>query len=95
MGWLRTFFLGDIGNRMDIGDNEDRIRSMRKSMRERNTTKAAKDRSQDEAIAVLETDVEELKLALGTVANLLVDKGVVRSDELSRLVDLLESEAPD
>jgi len=23
MGWMRTIFLGDIGNRLDIGDAED------------------------------------------------------------------------
>jgi hypothetical protein len=30
MGWMRTIFLGDIGNRLDIGDAEENISVLRR-----------------------------------------------------------------
>ena len=53
MGWLRTMFLGDVGNRLDIADNENRIAQMQEDQRRRNSARATKDQSQDEAIAAL------------------------------------------
>jgi hypothetical protein len=91
MGWMRTFLLGDIGNRLDIGDNEDQIRRMRQSQRRRNSEKAATDRTQDEQIAELRTEIDELQVALGTISKALVSKGVFTQDELSRLVNSIES----
>jgi hypothetical protein len=91
MGWMRTFLLGDIGNRLDIGDNEDQIRRMRRSQRSRNSEKAATDRTQDEQIAELRTEIDELQIALGTISKALVSKGVFTQDELSRLVNSIES----
>ena len=91
MGWLRTRFLGDVGNRLDIADNENRIAKMQDDQRRRNSAKATKDQSQDEAIAVLRGEVDQLEVALGTLANLLVSKGVVTEAEMGRLIDAIES----
>ena len=91
MGWLRTMFLGDVGNRLDIADNENRIAQMQDDQRRRNSAKATKDQSQDEAIAVLRGEVDQLEVALGTLANLLVSKGVVTEAEMGRLIDAIES----
>ncbi len=92
MGWLRTIFLGDIGNRLDIGDNEDRIRRMQRDQRRKISDKAVKDRSQDESIATLRSEVDELQVALGTMASILVSKGVVAEEELGRLFDTIDSD---
>ena len=91
MGWLRTMFLGDVGNRLDIADNENRIAQMQEAQRRRNSAKATKDQSQDEAIAVLRGEVDQLEVALGTLATLLVSKGVVTEVEMGRLIDAIES----
>ena len=92
MGWLRTIFLGDIGNRLDIEDNENRIRRMQRNQRGKNQDQGLKDRSQDEAIAALQAEVDELQVALGTMATVLVSKGVVAEEELGRLFDAIESD---
>ncbi len=92
MGWLRTIFLGDIGNRLDIADNEDRIRRMQLNQRGKRQDQGLKDRSQDEAIALLQAEVNELQVAVGTMATVLVSKGVVAEEELGRLFDAIESD---
>ena len=84
-------FLGDIGNRLDIGDNEQRIAQLQSAQRRKNREKAVKDQSQDEAIAALRKEVDQLEVALGTMATLLLSKGVVTEAEMERLVDAIES----
>ncbi|MEC7582772.1 MAG: hypothetical protein VYE77_00510 [Planctomycetota bacterium] len=91
MGWLRTMFLGDVGNRLDIADNENRIAQMQEDQRRRNSARATKDQSQDEAIAALRGEVDQLEVALGTLATLLVSKGVVTEAEMGRFIDAIES----
>lgn len=83
--------LGDIGNRLDISDNEQRIAQIQRDQRQKYSAKSSKDKSQDEAIAALRADVSQLELALGTMATLLISKGVVTTDELGRLVEVIES----
>ncbi len=83
--------LGDIGNRLDISDNEQRIAQIQRDQRSKYSAKSSKDKSQDEAIAALQADVSQLELALGTMATLLISKGVVTTDELGRLVEVIES----
>ena len=83
--------LGDIGNRLDISDNEQRIAQIQRDQRRKYSAKSSKDKSQDEAIAALQADVSQLELALGTMATLLISKGVVTTDELGRLVEVIES----
>jgi len=92
MGWLRTLFLGDIGNRLDIGDNEARIRSVRNSVRRVHREKRKVDATQDAAIQELEARVEQLELTVGMLTSLLVSKGVVSEGELEQLVDRLDPE---
>jgi len=83
--------LGDIGNRLDISDNEQRIAQMQRDQRRRYSAKSSKDQSQDQAIAALQAEVSQLELAVGTMATLLISKGVVTKDELGRLVEAIES----
>ena len=91
MGWLRTMFLGDIGNRLDIADNEHRIAKLQRRQLQKNRDKAARAQSQDEAIAALRKEVDQLELALGTLATLLVSKAVVTEAEMGRLIDAIEA----
>lgn len=88
MGWMRTLFLGDIGNRLDIADTEQDVASIRRKLREKRRV----DATQDEAIARLQKENEQLELCLGALIRALEKKKIVTIDEVSKLVDLLDEE---
>ncbi|MEL6432036.1 MAG: hypothetical protein AAFP22_19645 [Planctomycetota bacterium] len=85
---MRTLLLGDIGNRLDIEDTERDIERLRRESRSQARTDAA----QDERIAVLEAKVEGLELVVGGLSRLLVARGVLRADEVGRIVDAVETD---
>jgi len=88
MGWMRTIFLGDIGNRLDIEDTERDIHNLRARM----GTQGVVDGKQDERIALLERDNAELKLCLGALMRTLVSKGVCTREELEALALAVEGD---
>ncbi len=88
MGWLRTLFLGDIGNQLDIADTERDISKLRGSLR----SKRRKDASQDAAIQRLEHESDQLKLCVGSLVRLLVAKGHVSEQELVAIVDGIDDD---
>ncbi|MAW61440.1 MAG: hypothetical protein CMJ94_11470 [Planctomycetes bacterium] len=88
MGWLRTLFLGDIGNRLDISDNEDRIRRMRAAIRKNRRA----DASQDERLALLERENEQLEILVSALAQMLAARGVIDEEELAPFVAALDDE---
>ena len=88
MGWLRTLLLGDIGNRLDISDNEVRISRMRRSIRQ----KSQLDTSQNNRIHALEQCCEQLELTVGSLMKLLAANQVVPQAQLATLVMELEPE---
>ena len=88
MGWMRTLFLGDIGNRLDIADTEQDVALIRKKLREKRRI----DASQDEAIQQLQKENEQLELCLGALIRALERKNIVTIDEGSKLVDLLDED---
>ena len=86
MGWARTLLLGDIGNRLDIGDAEEDIAALRRSMRK----KARTDRSQDARLEALEQENDTLKLCVATLGRLLVAKGILTIQDLSGFAELID-----
>ena len=86
MGWARTLLLGDIGNRLDIGDAEQDIAALRERLRD----KARTDRSQDARLEALERENDDLKLCLATLGRVLVTRGVVSARDLSGFADLID-----
>ncbi|MBC2602490.1 hypothetical protein [Puniceicoccus vermicola] len=60
MGWGRTLFLGDVGNRLDIQDTERDIDSLKREIR----GSFHKDLSQDQKIEKLIAENAEMKLYL-------------------------------
>ena len=88
MGWGRTLFLGDIGNRLDIEDTERGIAHLRREI----AGSFRKDMSQDEKIQTLVAENAELKLYLASVVRLLASKGTITADELRTMVDVLDAE---
>jgi len=86
MGWGRTLLLGDIGNRMDIGDVEQDVRQLCGRLR----VQSRVDTDQDSRIDMLEAENCELKLYLAAVIRLLISSGAVDRDEFARFVDIID-----
>jgi hypothetical protein len=88
MGWGRTLFLGDIGNRMDIADTENDLKRLRRRVGRKEQT----DEAQEARLNELEVENEQLKLYLASLARLLVSKGVVSEEELNSFVDIIDED---
>jgi hypothetical protein len=88
MGWARTLFLGDIGNRLDIADTEEEIREIQSQLHDAHHV----DRAQDVRLAALEQDNDELKLYLASLVRLLVSRNVLTKEELGHFVDVIEGQ---
>ena len=88
MGWGRTLLLGDVGNRLDIGDCERDISSLRKRLRQ----KSHADRNQDQQIQELHREVDELKLCVSSLTRILTAKGVVTEADLSRFAKVIDDD---
>ena len=88
MGWGRTLFLGDVGNRLDIEDTERDIERLKREIAGGMRT----DMSQDERINALVAENGELKLYLAGLIRLLTAKGAISTDELRAVVDAVDGE---
>ena len=88
MGWGRTLLLGDIGNRLDIGDTECDIKAMRRRLKR----KRSHDLAQDQRLDALEAENEELKLYLASLLRLLVARRVLAEEELAAFVALIDAD---
>ena len=85
MGWLRTIFLGDIGNRLDIGDVENDLARTRRQLRSR-------DREVQKRIDELEKENDELKLCLAGLVRLLIQRGAFSREDLVALIEEIDRE---
>jgi multidrug resistance efflux pump len=88
MGWARTLFLGDIGNRLDIADTERDIASIRRQI----AAASHGDDTQNRRIQTLSRENAELKLYLAALTRLLLQKGAIERQELETLVDAIDAE---
>ena len=91
MGWGRTLLLGDVGNRLDIGDCEREIASLRTKLRQ----KSKNDLNQDETLENLRQEVDELKLCLSSVTRILTAKGLLDEVELARFAQVIDDDDDD
>jgi hypothetical protein len=73
---------------MDIEDCENSISRMRQNI----DAQSSIDRSQDREIAALRSENDDLKLYLAALIRLLTSKGVVSTDEITRLVEAIDGE---
>lgn len=88
MGWGRTLFLGDFGNRMDIEDCEQDIRRIKRELRGGYN----KDMSQDEKIRRLTQENDELKLYLAGLIRLLTANGTINAPDYAQFVEAVDAE---
>ena len=86
MGWTRYLLLGDLGQQLDLDDQEARL--SRLAIR-----KSSRDREQDERIAELERDVLQLNAGLAALVGLLRDKRIATDGEIARALELATREA--
>ena len=88
MGWLRTIFLGDIGNRLDLDDVEQSLARSRREQRDKHWELAKR-------FDQLERENDQLKLCIAALCRALASRGVVRLDELRSLMAQIDSEDGD
>ena len=88
MGWGRTLLLGDVGNRLDIGDCEREVASLRDNLRRNLQT----DVDQEREIRELRNEVDELKLCVTSLTRLLTAKGIVDGEDLQRLARVIDDD---
>jgi hypothetical protein len=79
--------LGDLGQQLDLQDMSRAVDEMRYTIRSGH----GYDRRQDEQIAALQRENDELKLYVGGLVQLLKQKNVLTQQELSHLVNAVES----
>src|SRR5262245_41192532 len=86
MGWGRLFLLGDVGQQLDLRDQQDELETLRSNVSiERRMREGA-----DEMIGRLRLENQEIKLYLAAVVRLLLAKQVVTIDEIRTIVDTLD-----
>jgi hypothetical protein len=88
MGWGRYFLLGDLGQQLDLADQKDSVDRMRNDLARAREVAAY---SMQE-IRSLSAENDQLKLYLAAIIRLLVTKGVVSSQEISDLVEIVDAE---
>jgi chromosome segregation ATPase len=88
MGWGRTFLLGDVGNRLDISDCEADIRVLKESLMEIHQEEQEK----DSELMALKRENDDLKLYIASIIRLLTNKGVLSTDEIEKMVDIIDAE---
>ena len=86
MGWGRLFLLGDVGQQLDLREQQQELETLRSSVSiERRMREGA-----DEMIGRLRRENQEIKLYLAAVVRLLIAKQVVRLDEIRTIVESLD-----
>lgn len=88
MGWGRTFLLGDIGNRLDISDCEEDIRTLKQSLMEMHQEGQAIDSD----LHAVQMENNQLKLYLAAIIRLLTHKNILTRDEIQAMVDIIDAE---
>ena len=85
MGWLRTLFLGDIGNRLDIEDLERELARSRRRAR-------SGQRELRVRLEQLEREKDQIELVVAALSRLLLHKGLCTQAELEELASAIDRE---
>lgn len=88
MGWGRWFFLGDLGQQLDLADQQEQIESLERQLQSRQAIPS----SVEERLAVLQRESDELKLYLAAVMRMMVAKKIATADEIKTLVTAVDRE---
>jgi len=85
MGWMRTLFMGDIGQNLEIEELQERL----DQMRDEKTPTAW---TQGKQIEALQEEVHQLKVRLAVLIKLLVTKHLLTAQEIASMIAVLEPE---
>jgi hypothetical protein len=85
MGWMRTLFMGQIGQNLEIED----LRACLEHMRDEKTSAAW---SQKKQIEALQEEAHQLRLRLAVLIKLLVAKNLLTAQEIAAMIVALEPE---
>ena len=88
MGWGRTLFLGDVGNRLDISDCEEDIRTLKQSLMQMHQ----EEQEVDSELHAVQMENNQLKLYIAAMIRLLISKNVLTKDEIQGMVDIIDAE---
>ena len=88
MGWGRTLFLGDIGNRLDIADCEEDVRILKESLMQIHQ----EGQSQDAELWAVQRENDQLKLYIAALIRLLMCKRILGKDEIQKMVEIIDGE---
>jgi hypothetical protein len=88
MGWGRMFFLGDVGQQLDLRDHRSELEDLRTGI----SIERAMREGADEMIGRLRRENNEIKLCLAALVRLLLAKNVVTVDEIRKIVEALDGE---
>ena len=88
MGWGRTLLLGDVGNRLDISDCEEDIRTLKQSIMQMHQ----EEQEVDSELHSLQMENNQLKLYLAALIRLLISKQVLTKEEIQGMVDIIDAE---
>lgn len=92
MGWGRYFFLGDLGQQLDIHEMNDVLsRERQQRFRERERRRTERE-GLDERFAALERENDELRLYLAVVVRHLLQKKLLVRTELEALMSEIDAE---
>jgi hypothetical protein len=86
MGWGRMLLLGNLGQQLDIQDNQRALTQISDQLR----ATGQFDREVAARLDQLAAENGELKLYLAAVVRLLVSRGVVTAGELKEIVDVID-----
>jgi chromosome segregation ATPase len=88
MGWGRTFFLGDVGNRLDIAECEKDIKVLKESLMQMHD----EGQSQDAELMAVQRECDQLKLYIAALIRLLTGKGILDDEEIRKMVQIIDGE---
>ena len=86
MGWGRFLLLGDVGQQLDLRDQQAEMQRLRANVAGQHHL----DARQDEQIRQLQDETVELKLTLNRLAQLLVSRGVLAAEDVEQLAENLK-----
>lgn len=86
MGWGRYLLLGDLGQQLDLADQRNEIQNLRDELRRSRAGSPTGDPAR------LQAENDELRLYLAAIVRLLTSKGVVSTEELRKVVDIIDAE---
>lgn len=91
MGWMRTLFLGDVGNHLDIADTRQDLDAVRRTLRGSAYHQKAIDAAQDSRLAAMQEEIEDLQLMVASLSRLLVSRSVLSENDVERVVTRLDA----